>query len=146
MWLNIKQIEDLDQITQVEKVLGVEFPTDYLENVIKFNGGIPDPGSITFGDQTEVLAQLLSFNKSDGFGYILEQYNALIGQLPDKVIPFGVDPFGNYFCFDYSDIPTDPKIVFWDHEKSYLKAKDELTLVCNNFTELITNLHEVKWD
>lgn len=68
--------------------------------------------------------------------YILLQceYNNELGS--KGYIPFGRDPGGNNFCFDFSNPEKSPKIVFWNHEI------DSIYEVAETFTDFIELLHE----
>ncbi|WP_356724712.1 SMI1/KNR4 family protein [Paenibacillus sp. JJ-223] len=60
-------------------------------------------------------------------------------ELPERIVPFGRDPFGNFLCFDYRSMQENPTIVFYDHES---EVEDEkIIYVCDTFTQLLSELY-----
>jgi hypothetical protein len=129
----------MDKVIQsVEQYFQITFPKDFIACVKKHNGGYPSRKAFDFeGHAGAVFLALLSFNR-DEEGNIIEEYQDIRERLPQRVVPFGLDPFGNYLCFDYrrSAMPT---IVFWDHEKF---SEDAISYVCDSFEELLHKLYD----
>ncbi|SMO72987.1 SMI1/KNR4 family protein [Melghirimyces algeriensis] len=116
-------------IRDIEQKLGICFPADYLQVVKDSHGKQPTPNVIDFGGlQEKVFGSLLSFEEGCPVN-LWFTYKSVKDVLPKKVIPFGCDPFGNLYCFDYRK-SEDPTIVYWYHEA------DRITKVCDTFTEL----------
>ncbi|MDQ3733601.1 MAG: SMI1/KNR4 family protein [Actinomycetota bacterium] len=90
-----------DLISRVENRLGVRLPEDYLDVVRTHQGGAPDRGTVGLPDGAATSISMLLHFEEEPAGYnlvrIVEASDALYG----KLIPFAVDPAGNYFCFDY---------------------------------------------
>jgi hypothetical protein len=110
-WRYSKPLVDERQIAEVESKLGFVFPSLYVKTVKEYNGGRPPVGEYNTDKTKERTIKLfLSFNMSD----VENVYKALEDVLVtgEKVIPFGIDSFGNYICFN----KTDKKIVFLDFE------------------------------
>lgn len=130
-------------IKGIQKKLGIAFPEDYIQCAIRNHGGSPRPKVYDFSGRKEaVFGSLLSFDEHEPT-FILDVYDAIGKRLPDKVIPFADDPFGNYLCFDFRDKESNPTVVFWDHEQP--NRKTSLSKVCNNFTELLNKLYKPDW-
>ena len=110
-WRYCKPLVDEKQIAEVENKLGFVFPSLYVKTVKEHNGGRPPIGEYNTDKTKErTIKSFLSFNMND----IENVYNALedVLETGKKVIPFGIDSFGNYICFN----KTDGKIVFLDFE------------------------------
>jgi hypothetical protein len=136
-WILTKGELSREGVLKVEEALDVSFPSDYVDCVLLKNGGQPIPDTFDFEGRTEaVFNSLIDLNLDEGRN-IVKVYHHLKDRLPGKVYPFADDPFGNYLCFDYRG-GKDPSVVFWDHEQS----NDEVSFVCNSFSELLDLLHE----
>jgi hypothetical protein len=126
-------------IEGVEKRWGVQFPEDYKVCVTENQGKSPEPANFRIGNkESSVVNELLHFEKDPDWSNIERTYQDLKGRLPDRVFPFASDPSGNMVCFDYRGSPTEPKIVFWDHE-----AEDKKSIVplAESFTEFLHSLY-----
>jgi hypothetical protein len=134
---------DRAEIKALESEWGVKFPEDYVQCVLKNDGGSPSLMVFDFpGHPEAVFNNLLSFHDpeaeydSDG---IRETYRAVRRRLPEGVYPIAGDPFGNLICFDYRDSTDAPEVVFWDHEAPKKRA---ISRICATFTELLESLYE----
>lgn len=106
-----------DVIERVEKLLQITFPKDYVQGAIYNSGANVEPNCFEMGNNQKVFGALLSYEESS-VDNIIAVYSRIKKSLPKKVIPFACEPSGDYICFDYSKSETEPKIVFWYHEKS----------------------------
>ena len=80
--------------------LSVTFPSSYKNLVKKYNAGIPEKKIFKDNKGKEfILASLLNLKINDEEPSLLETYNDLNDRLPENTVPFGCDPFGNFFCF-----------------------------------------------
>lgn len=62
------------------------------------------------GNNEKVFGAVLSFNHGEKD---TDSVFSALKTVDDKnLIPFGVDPFGNYICYSLKDYA----IIFWDHE------------------------------
>lgn len=140
-WSDTNKALSDDEITQVEEKLGINFPKDYLEVVMKNDGGFPDPNVFFMNSNEESFNNLINL-KVDAEYNIFKTMDMVKDRLVDGIVPFGDDPGGNLICFDYrsSDEPT---VVFWDHEiAGGGDLEKAITFVCNSFTDLLDMLHE----
>ena len=62
------------------------------------------------GNNERVLGAVLSFNRNERDTDSV--FTALSVIDDNNLIPFGVDPFGNYICYALKE----NVVVFWDHE------------------------------
>lgn len=140
IWKFIKKHIDENIILQIQENLNIKFPSDYIECVIKNNGGRPNPDSFDFeGHEEAVFNSLLSLHSEDKENMI-SVCEWIRYRLPGNVIPFANDPLGNYICFDYRE-NNNPVIVFWDHEIAGKDKEKCLTKICNSFDELLSRLY-----
>jgi hypothetical protein len=119
-------------------------PATYIDLAMKHHGGAPSRMTIDFPKRPEAVFQrLLSF--SDGPLNIREAHTVLCDAgAPASIVPFGADPFGNFFCFDYRGYRgSDPPIVFWDHETAAENPAQAISPVCKNFDTLLHSLYRM---
>ena len=141
-WICENDSVETTTISKVEAIFGIEFPRDYVECIIKNDGGYPKPNRFLLNGNEEVFNNLLSFDEEDSSNMIVT-YNDVKDRLIEKVIPFAEDPFGNLLCFDYRN-NKQPTIVFWEHEKAFYNKETATSYLCDSFTDLISMLHETQ--
>ena len=131
-------------VTEVENLLQVRFPEDFIIYAQQYHGGFPDKTEFNFTnvDGTKGLSgfdELLSFNTQRS-NYIVEIYNSLSqSYFPKGIIPFGGEASGNYVCFDYRNNPAKPFIVLWQHDKH---VSESVIYVADSFTDFLQMLYE----
>ncbi|ALB44453.1 SMI1/KNR4 family protein [Clostridium beijerinckii] len=136
-WERIVEGVDDMTITKFEEKFSISFPKEYKECVIKYNGGHPIPNAFYFADKGEgVFDHLLSFTSDPN---IEDVYDIVSDYIPEKVIPFATDPFGNDICFDYRKNKQEPNIVFRNQDEV---GEEAIEFICETFVELLENLHE----
>jgi hypothetical protein len=144
-WRYLKTPIDRNVIAQVGKAWRVTFPDDYVDCAMVNHGATPAAKCFDFpGHREAVFRALLGYfdAKSDNENLsITQMYEAVKDQLPERVYPFAMDPFGNLLCFDYRDSKRNaPTIVFWDHEVD--DPEEAIAYVCDTFSELLAKLYE----
>lgn len=107
-WKYVKKI-DLNKILEVEKYFNYKFPNDFVEFVLKYNGGKPISKIFYVNKESErVFKTMLSFNKEDReniyIGFDTKYKNNLIAVASDEV--------GNLICYERDT----NNIVYWNHE------------------------------
>jgi hypothetical protein len=140
-WISEEGLKEISTITKVETIFEIKFPKDYIECVMKNDGGYPMPNRFTLNEHEEVFNKLLSLQE---VSYnIIDTYNNVKDRLINGVIPFAEDPFGNLLCFDYRK-SKQPNIVFWDHEKAFINRNSALCYLCDSFSDLLLLLHDAQ--
>ncbi len=127
-----------ERLAAVQEQLGVAFPEDYLTVVGTHQGAAPDRTLVTLPDGTgTTLSMLLHFeDHPEGLDLLgILEFSEI---LPKRVIPFALDPGGNYFCFDYRSTGTDPPVVFLATDD----PEAEPERLASSFTELIDSLQK----
>lgn len=133
-WNSENHVITNEMVKNVESILKVNFPEDFLCFIKKYDGGYPYPNKITVNENTEIVNNLVSFCEDD-MSFIIEVFEETENLKDTKLIPIAEDPFGNLFCYDFNDERSE--IVFWDHERFHNKE-----FVCNSFIEFIRMLHD----
>lgn len=114
-WSYKIKLED-ESLNFVEKKIGRKIPTDLKEFIYENNAASPDKCCIMVNGNEKVFESVLSFNENEKEAATFESAYRAIGN--PLVIPFGADPFGNYFCYSLKT----KKIAFYDHEKNEVKG------------------------
>lgn len=128
-----------ESIRKAEAQLGVRFPPDFVEVARRHQGAAPTPAAFPLADgSSSVFNNLLHFEKSPQATNIVNTRLDLEHLLPEGVIPFGVDPGGNYLCFDYRTSPDRPAVVFWAHDM----PGGDTQRIAASFSELLQKLHD----
>ena len=102
-----------EEIQDVERLLNKRFPEDYKVVVKLYHGCSVIPYCIDVNQVERVFGRLLPFVKSDD-EFIVSIFETIKENLGKEMIPFAMDPSGNYFCFRYAGDKS--QVVFWNHE------------------------------
>jgi cell wall assembly regulator SMI1 len=143
----------IEQIEEVEKYVGLNFPNEYKDHLLKFNGGQPTPNIFKFNQNSrENLSNIDWFlaiydGEYDNLKKEIEMVKIEEKRMPEHMLPIAHDPGGNLICIscDYED---KGHIYFWDHEKEvdYSVSDDRdysnLYLIAKSFNEFINGLKE----
>lgn len=105
----IKSLEDVSFIRAYEKKVGIAFSKEFIEFFEKYNGGRPTPNTITIKNGEEKLINtFLSFNDNDKEN--VYKAKKRVSEDNSRVIPFAMDPSGDYFCL------LGEQVVYFSHE------------------------------
>ncbi len=132
-WKNSKGNFEKEVVENFEKYHGIKFPEKYIEIVKKFNGAYPDKNKFDLENEKEkVFYKLLNWdlNRKNNLKEMYENHKT---NFDGKIIPFGEDPFGNLFCFNFKK--ENPSILYWNHELN------EHTLIAENFESFLKMLY-----
>lgn len=130
-WKFVKSQLSEKEILEVEKLLNIKLPIEFKNIVIKYNGGQPIPYCFDLNNEKEkVFSSLINFdlNAKNNVLVMLKSLENI-----NNIIPFGLDPFGNFICFQYQN-SENPNIVFYNHENNEIKL---ITESFNNFLKLL---------
>jgi hypothetical protein len=110
------KLEDEGIFKKIEQKRGMLIPEKLKEIVIEGNAGTPEKYNFLLGTSEKVFGALLSFNENESDTDSV--FTALEVLKNKELIPFGVDPFGNYICYDAEC----EKVVFWEHESGVITS------------------------
>jgi len=140
-WRYSQPAVDYATIRELESILNVKFPDDYIECAKQNHGGRPSFECLDFGDEKEkIFGGLLALTEGEEADILSETKDSQ-GYIPEKVIPFGDDPFGNFYCFDYRKgrIPT---VVYWNHELAGISEQRCISYVADSFSAFLKLLYK----
>ncbi|MBF1046254.1 MAG: SMI1/KNR4 family protein [Peptostreptococcus sp.] len=117
-------------LEKISNKYGIKIPDDLVELLKKANGATPTKTKFMVKVDEKILGSILSFNlkesEADSFEVAMK-----IG-FDRNIIPFGIDPFGNYICYDTNN----GNIIFFDHEENLS------TIITNSLKKFIDILYE----
>lgn len=138
IWNYGNQISE-KEILSLESQLEIKYPKDYFELVLSSDEASPslDCWDIPNGEKEKVFDHLISLS-SDNINNVFNTYSILKSEFGiSKLIPFAVDPYGNYLCFTKNDM----KIYFYDCG-AYDNQEYIGEYVADSFEEFISSLYE----
>lgn len=110
IWKYKIDVEDANVFEKIGEKRGIIFPEDLKKFILECNAATPSKYCFMVGNNERVFGAVLSFNLNETEA---ESVFDVLPIIADKnLIPFGVDPFGNYICYAVRE----KEIVFWDHE------------------------------
>lgn len=144
---------DSQRIEEIERWIGLTFPKEYKNHLLKYNGGYCNPnvfGFIENGEPTESTVDwflAIYDGDSDSLKRYIKTYKLDDKRLPSHIVPIAHDPGGNLICIscgseDYG------YIYFWNHEKEvdYFFSNDSdysnLYLISKTFDLFLNSLKE----
>ena len=151
-FLDCKPNTSMEAIQNIEIMLGLIFPEEYKEHILRFNGGRPESHYFDFvqGDyenSSDVHWFLAIYEgEFDDFYDYLNDLKIVEKRLPNHLIPIANDSFGNLICLSCGEADYG-KVYFWDHEDEvdYSISDDSdysnLYFISDSFTEFLNSLY-----
>ena len=98
--------------SEIEKNYGITISEELRALILMANAATPSKYNFMLGTTEKVVGAILTFNKGETDTDTV--YSALSAIEDRSLVPFAIDPFGNYICYSNND----DEVVFWDHETS----------------------------
>lgn len=115
-WKYKIDLTDQNVFAEIEQERNITFPNELKEFITQANAATPEKYNFMVGNTEKAFGAVLSFNRNEPD---TDSAFTALAVIPDtNLIPFGIDPFGNYICYSLCD----QKIVFWDHETNEILA------------------------
>lgn len=129
VWKYKIEVANKNVFAEIEKERGIKIPDELKNFIMNANAATPSKYNFMAGNVEKVFGAVLSFNRGEAD---TDSVFAAISTVEDKkLLPFGIDPFGNYICYSLDS----KAIVFWDHETN------NTTVVCDRLTEFLDSLY-----
>ena len=122
-------MKNLQAFADVEKFRGILIPEELKNFVAEHNAATPSRHHFMVGATERVFGAVLSFEKNETEADTV--YPALEAVEDKNLLPFAIDPFGNYICYQLNE----KQIVYWDHEN------DAVTTTGKSLKEFIESLY-----
>ncbi len=132
MNINWKYKIDLvdDAIYRMSNKYGVIIPNDLVKLLEVANGATPSKSKFMLKVDEKLLGAILSFNPDEHEADSFE--TAMIIDFDKNILPFAVDPFGNYICYNVND----GTIVFFDHEEN------SISIIATSLKDFMSMLYD----
>lgn len=143
----------LAQINEVEFSVGLNFPNDYKEHLLKYNGGKCIPNVFSFYENGKVTQSGIDWflaiydGEYDNLKDYIITYKVEEKRMPSHLLPIAHDPGGNLICISCGG-DDEGCVYFWDHENEvdYTESDDSdysnLYLIAGSFNEFISGLQK----
>jgi hypothetical protein len=133
----------LQDIKQFEHECNVMLPKQYVDFLLKYNGGYPQESNFKISDnQGESLV-----NKFYGIGdmksNLAKVFEVLEGEIPKDFISIANDPGGNEILLGISG-EYQEKIYFWIHDIEPEDEMGNMFILADSFSEFFNNLYETE--
>lgn len=113
-------------LSEISRKYQIVIPDDLTELLMTVNAATPSKTRFMLKVDEKILGAVLSFNPNEKETDSLE--SAMSIGFEKNIDPFGIDPFGNYICYN----TLNHSIVFFDHEKDRL---EEIASTLSGFLE-----------
>ena len=142
---------DVADITKLEEQFEINFPDEYRNHLLRYNGGMPKPDIFSFvedGKNTDSRVSFFYGIKSGDYDDLLDALLVFKGdhkRMPSQIIPIAEDAFGNVICVSSGDRDYG-HVYFWDHERevNYNLSNDNdysnLYFIAVDINTFLTNL------
>lgn len=129
VWKYKTEVSNSNVFTEIEKERGIQIPNELKEFIKDTNAATPSKYNFMLDNVEKVFGAVLSFNQNEtDIDSVFIALNAIEDK---KLMPFAIDPFGNYICYDLES----RAIIFWDHETDYTGV------ICNSLIEFLNALY-----
>lgn len=116
-------------LSDISSKYQVVIPDDLKKLLMIANAATPSKTRFMLKVDEKVLGAILSFNPNEKEADSFE--SAMNIGFEKNIVPFGIDPFGNYICYN----TTDKSIMFFDHEE------DSMEKVASSLEEFLGMLY-----
>lgn len=117
-------------LRSISQKYNVTIPDDLVKLLNEANAATPSKTKFMLRVDEKILGAVLSFNPGEAEADSFE--TAMSVGFDKDIIPFGIDPFGNYICYNGKD----GSIVFFDHEE------DSITKISDSLEDFLNLLYE----
>ena len=97
IWKYKIELKDLQAFEEVETLRGIHIPEELKSFVTEHNAATPSLYHFMVGSTERVFGAVLSFDKTETEADTV--YPALEAIKDKNLLPFAIDPFGNYICY-----------------------------------------------
>lgn len=129
VWKYKTEVSNTNVFTEIEKERDVKIPDELKDFIKETNAATPSKYNFMLGNVEKIFGGVLSFNRNEPDTDSV--FIALMAVEDKKLMPFGIDPFGNYICYHLDS----KAIIFWDHETDYTDV------ICNSLVEFLNFLY-----
>lgn len=133
------------ELDEVSSAIGLDFPADYKNFLLKYNGGSPDPDAITIKEHEEEVGTVQLFfgiDREIESSCLKWVYDELRDRIPDSYLPIACSDTGDIFCLVLSKNQYS-SVVFWDATNEKDKnSLDNIYEIADSFSRFLELLFE----
>jgi hypothetical protein len=93
-------------LEHIQNRFGFIFPREFWVHYLEYNGGSPDKYVYNYQDRLLIVQELLPIRHGTKNCLFEDTYYDLKIErmvIPEHLVPFAIDPGGDYFCFSLQD-------------------------------------------
>lgn len=130
-----------DDLEKIFSTLNIRPPEDYLEFLIKTNGGKPEDGTVKTKNHRKELVVKFFYSAKSKIDEVEVEYGSTLyaGRIPSGMLPIAHDPAGNIFLLGCQE--NLGQVYFWDHEGEVEEWEQpyfgNMSLISNSFSDFI---------
>lgn len=130
----------VDEVREFESKYVLKLPGQYIDFLLKYNGGYPEASTFKISDQEGESVVNKFYGIGDMKGNLAKVFEVLDGELPQGFISIGNDPGGNEICIGISE-EYFGKIYFWIHDMESDEEMGNMFFLANSFNDFFDNLY-----
>lgn len=130
----------VDEVREFESKYVLKLPGQYIDFLLKYNGGYPEASTFKISDQEGESVVNKFYGIGDMKGNLAKVFEVLDGELPQGFISIGNDPGGNEICIGISE-EYFGKIYFWIHDMESDEEMGNMFFLANSFNVFFDNLY-----
>lgn len=128
-WKYKIDLVDEKVFSEIEKERKIVISDDLKKLIKEANAATPEKYNCVIGKSERVVGAILSYNKDEN--EVDSVFTGLAVIKERNLVPFAVDPFGNYFCLNVDS----SEVVYWEHESQ------EIVTSGKNIIDFISSLY-----
>lgn len=142
--MNSKNPEiSLKDVEQFESEHDVTLPKQYVDFLIKFNGGYPKESTFKISDSEGESIVNLFYAIGDMKSNLAKVFDMLDGEIPEDFISIANDPGGNEILLGVNGI-NQGKVYFWMHDIETEDEMGNMYFLADSFSQFFNNLYETE--
>ncbi|KWW21751.1 SMI1 / KNR4 family protein [Peribacillus simplex] len=131
----------LQDINQFEQEYDVNLPKQYVDFLLKYNGGYPQESNFKISDDEGESLVNKFYGIGDMKSNLAKVFEVLEGEIPDEFISIANDPGGNEILLGVSG-EYQGKVYFWNHDIEPEEEMDNMFILADSFTEFFNTLYD----
>lgn len=131
----------LQDIKQFEQEYDVKLPKQYVDFLLKYNGGYPQESTFKISDVEGESIVNKFYGIGDMKGNLGKVFEVLEGEIPDGFVSIANDSGGNEILLGVNK-KYQGKVYFWIHDLEPEYEMGNMFILAENFVEFFNNLYE----
>ena len=131
----------LQDIKQFEQEYDVKLPKQYVDFLLKCNGGYPQESTFKISDVEGESIVNKFYGIGDMKGNLGKVFEVLEGEIPDGFVSIANDSGGNEILLGVNK-KYQGKVYFWIHDLEPEYEMGNMFILAENFVEFFNNLYE----